>query len=364
MMQTDDNASAEFLFGKLASDYLNIQTIPNMKLQLTPGYIKRFNIALLLYLALEIFLGIAIIYSILNRNSMLYFVILGFVARIIISAQKNKTLADRFAPDLTQHNSNRFSFSFVQLLLSGAVLMSFAVGFFTLTGLIPNISVIDRSRVVVIVLIIFYVNFISDLSIAALGRGVGIFGHSHKIRTLFGNIKDLAKTKGRQSIPLAVLRLLNWFVIYYLLVNENLFSLFLPFALFSIYYQYKWEKINSASLFMEIRGEISSGKPAVLPHKIFSEENELDDGQSTAGNNYLGNFVNRSYRRSKNKNGRNEKIGLNNLAPIAARSISRIAESIAHEETAIPSNMRDYCSKCNMEMIKASNYCAFCGERI
>lgn len=364
-MQSDDNVSAEFLFGKLASDYFNVQNSPKMNIQLKSGYNKRFNVGLVLFLVLEILLGLAIVYSFLIIDRLLYFAILSFTIRILISAQKNKSLADRFAPDLVQHNSTKYTFALVQLLLSGIVFTGFGVAFFTLTGIIPDISVQDRSRIVLFVMVLFYINFISDLSISALGKGIGVFGQSHRFGTLLGNIRDLAKTKGRQSIPLAVLRLLNWAVIYYLIINENLISLFLPYLVFSVYYLYKWEKINSSSLFMEIRGEITNGKPAVLPHKIFSDDFTNDEPTSYSGNNYLLNFVNRESNGSMRKRSRKNKIAnLNNLEPIAARSISRIAESIKHEEASIPTNMLHYCPNCNMEVIKATNYCSHCGERI
>ena len=116
---------------------------------------------------------------------------------------------------------------------------------------------------------------------------------------------------------------------------------------------------------MEIRGEISSGKPALLPHKIFSDNYENDESTNYIGNNYLLNFVNRVSNGSMRKSTRKNTIGnLNNLAPVAARSISRIAESIKHEEAEIPANIRDFCPNCNMQVIKATNYCAHCGERI
>ncbi|MCE7735299.1 MAG: zinc ribbon domain-containing protein [Candidatus Heimdallarchaeota archaeon] len=365
MMQSDDNVSAEFLFGKLASDYFSVQNPPKINIQMNSGYNKRFNFGLILFLMLEILLGLAIVYSFLMIERLLYFVIFSFSIRIIISAQKNKSLADRFAPDLVQYNSTKFSFALVQLLLSGIVFAGFGIAIFTFTDLIPDINVLDRSRIVLFVLVLFYINFISDLSIAALGKGVGVFGQSHKFSTLLGNIRDLAKIKGRQSIPLAMLRLLNWAVIYYLIINESLISLFFPYAVFSVFYLYKWEKINSSSLFMEIRGEITNGKPALLPHKIFSEDHRYDESTDQVSNNYLLNFINRESNGSMRKRSRKSKIGnLNNLAPIAARSISRIADSIKHEEIDLPTNMRDYCPNCNMEVIKATNYCAHCGERI
>ncbi|MFV2013898.1 MAG: zinc ribbon domain-containing protein [Candidatus Heimdallarchaeota archaeon] len=363
-MRADDNASAEFLFGKLASDYLNVNP-SKINFQLTPGYNRRFNLGLVFYLMIEILLGLAIVYSLLAIDRLLYFLILFFTTRLVISAQKNKSLADRFAPDLIQHNSSKFSFAFVQLLLSGLVFAGFGIVFFIITGLIPDINVIDRSIIVLLVMVLFYINFISDLSIAALGKGVGVFGQSHKILTLLSNIKDLAKSKGKQSIPLAVLRLLNWTVAYYLLNNLNLITLFVPYVVVSILYQYKWEKINSSSLFMEIRGEISIGKPAVLPHKIFSVDRKNNKSNDYSNSNDLPNFLNMKSNKTKGWKRRNNKIGdLNNLAPIAARSISRIADSIKHEETGIPTNMLDYCPNCNMEVIKATNYCAHCGERI
>jgi hypothetical protein len=141
-----------------------------------------------------------------------------------------------------------------------------------------------------------------------------------------------------------------------------MYTLFAPYFLISLFYLVKWEKINSASLFMEIRGEISDGKPAVLPNKLISGENRETEYVKRHDSNYLKNFIRRTSKKN-GKRGNNKLSNLNNLGPIAARTISRIAETIQHEETSIPQNMLQYCNNCSMEVIKASNFCSYCGER-
>jgi hypothetical protein len=314
------------------------------------------------YLILEFASGVMILSSIMLRDQQLQYFALFVILKLITTAQKNKILTDRFAPDLIAYNSTKFSFAFVQLLLSGIVFLGFGITLFAASSLIPDMDLLDRTKLVGLILIIFYINFISDLSLAALGKGVGVFGHSYKIRTLFGNIKDLANIKGKQSIPLAVLRLLNWVVIYYLLINQEMYTLLVPYLLISLFYQVKWEKINSASLFMEIRGEISNGKPAVLPNRLISEEDRETQLSNRRDYNHITNLI-RGVSKNNGKRNNEKMANLNNLGPIAAKSISRIAKSIQHEEASIPQNMLQFCNNCSMEVIKASNFCSYCGER-
>ncbi|MHA2099730.1 MAG: hypothetical protein ACW99A_13725, partial [Candidatus Kariarchaeaceae archaeon] len=147
-MRIDDNAPAEYLFGKLASDFLNVPTSPRYNLQLSPTYIKRFNFMLSFYLILEFASGVMILSSIMLRDQQLQYFALFVILKLITTAQKNKILTDRFAPDLIAYNSTKFSFAFVQLLLSGIVFLGFGITLFAASSLIPDMDLLDRTKLV------------------------------------------------------------------------------------------------------------------------------------------------------------------------------------------------------------------------
>ncbi len=365
-MQGDEIAPAEFLFGKLASDFLKVQTPPKTLIHLTGNDIKKFNFALSFYLILELILTTSIIVSVTIVRQLDYLVIVLFLVRIMIIAKKNTSLTRRYAPDLASHNYIKFSFSFVQLLLSGGLFVAFSVSVFMLHAVTPEVEILDEYKLILFVIVIFYVNVISDLALAALGKGVGIFGQSHRFKTLFHNISELARIKGKKSTQLAILRAANWLLVYYFVVNIELNWFIAPYSLISFYYLQKWEKVNSASLFMDIRSEIAIGKPAILPHKLFIPEEQPTEsdlnGYTSVNHDKIETNSFRKYQKSpRNQRSRSDK--LRNLSPIAARSLSKIADTIKEEENSLPSNLVSYCINCNMEVITSSNYCSYCGER-
>lgn len=365
-MQGDEIAPAEFLFGKLASDFLKEQTPPKTLIHPTRNNIRKFNFGLSFYIMLELILATSIIVSLTLVRELNYIVIVLFLVRIMTIAKKNTSLTRRYAPDLASHNYIKFSFAFVQLLLSGAVFAAFSISVFMLQVIIPEVELIDENKLILLVIVIFYINIISDLALAALGKGVGIFGQSHRFKTLFHNINELARIKGKKSTQLAILRASNWILVYYFIINIELTWFVIPYSLISFYYLQKWEKVNSASLFMDIRSEIAIGKPAILPHKLFIPEEQTTESHmnsSTSMNNE--NSAKNGFRNYQH-NKRNQRLRsdkLQNLSPIAARSLSKIAASIEEEENSLPSNLVSYCTNCSMEVITSSNYCSHCGER-
>ncbi|OLS20633.1 MAG: hypothetical protein HeimC2_36360 [Candidatus Heimdallarchaeota archaeon LC_2] len=363
-MQGDEIAPAEFLLGKLASDFLKVHTPPLNLTTLTKNGIRKFNLIISSLLLLELLLGILIIANLTVTRRLNYIVIFLLLLRIIIIAKKNTSLTHRYAPDLASHSYIKFSFSFVQLLLSSAVLLVFSISIFIFKVLTPELELLDENKLILFVIVIFYINVVSDLALVALGKGVGIFGQSHRIKTLVHNISELSKIKGKQSTQLAILRSANWILVYYFLVNIQITWLLTPYVIISFYYMQKWEKVNSSSLFMEIRSEIAMGKPAMLPHKLFMpQEQSIDsnEGNFTINESSVSKqFLN--YQKKPGKNPlRNNK--LQNLGAIAAQSLSKIAEIIKEEENVLPSNLTSYCNNCNMEVINSRNFCSYCGER-
>ncbi len=370
-MRIEDNSSLdtapfEFLFGKVSDEGMELkqQNYPNILSNVSIDGKLGF-----LYFIYSICVFISF-YIIFNQLQNYYFHLLILIpsVSIFITSLKNELLIRKFAPDLIHDSMKITKFSFLQVVLSNII------GGFVLLFTYFMIYYVNEFQIsppyfifLIILFLVIYTKLVNDLAIASLGLGISLLpswgGISHTIR----NIQETSSIKGKFSTRLAILRLVFWQITVIVILMQE-YWLFVIQMVFLINISMKWEKNNASSLFMQVRSKVHNSAPVLLPYLSQTEELKKQVEPHLEKNNMLDKKNNQYHRNSTFNNSLRDPIrqrnNLNNLVPVAVKTINRIADSIKDEESFLPSNLSFYCRICNLKADQSGSYCQQCGNPV
>lgn len=360
-MRLEDTTPAEFLFGQLANNLLkqpnaptNTNQVDNERLNAVHSFLTISNISLIF---------LALYWTLFTPHNMLYVVLVFLFARMLVQSASGVVLLNKFGPDMKLSSNRLYFFSLSQILISHTIFAFFSGITYFIVRNIPISSPFTYLESWMGISIFLYIFLFTDIQIVSLGFGTGIINQSSGLKSMMSNFITLSRIKGKVSTQLAILRLGTWFCLYYLLEHQYWYFL-VPVILLLLVYTIRWERINASSIFMEIRGMILSAKPAILPSKILNGNGEEEvTPNSIIFPQLSANKLNRNKLLKRNSKVK-KKSRIGNLQPLAVKSINRIAESIKQEENMGSSHLIDICQSCNMEVLKTTNYCSYCGARL
>ncbi|MHA2171533.1 MAG: hypothetical protein ACXAB7_16720 [Candidatus Kariarchaeaceae archaeon] len=333
-------------------------------------------------LPLLLLLMLYIIYVALSSYSVLYFdfststgMLLALVLfSILLASSKNILLIRNYGPDLLHPAMKVRRFALLQVILS-YILIGCFLGIIGVIGV--YISNLEFSPIFMVfygaIFIILYAKIGNDLALATLGTGTGLVSNLGGIRAVIKNFQQLLHFQGQYSLQLGLSRLLLWIFVFTGVYYQYYWFVCIYIPLFLLLAT-GWEKSNASSLLLGIRGSLHLQAPVRLPY-ISEKTSELRSSVKVDRSIYpqIRSSENVTYQdllHGKKKtshsifSSNNRSSRVKDLAPVAARTINRIAQSIKDEEVQLPSNLMFYCDTCDIQLDQTGPFCQQCGQEV
>jgi hypothetical protein len=328
-MRFDEGSPIEFIFGKLPRSLE--PRISQIKEPNSPSRLE-FEIwwtGLMYGLLTILFVDFIPVSELLSNPS---FPVIPFllylVSTSLISSIKYYVQFKRYGPDIKDHEHFSFSFLLVQSILSYATAGFLVLGSLIVLPFFTFISPLILSLIGGIIVFMVYSRIMSTLPQNSVGMGIGLIPSIKGMIPFWRNLNTLVNIRGKKDFQLAALRWGYWITIISLsMMSIPLTTVFLVALTYS-FASCNLEKQNASSVMMKLRSKIQKMTPSGLPEIKFDPSHSfvLRDKMTPKSIRRRGKLVSDDPGSSVSSPSKED------LAPIAMRSMNRIASSIMSEE--------------------------------
>jgi len=342
-MQFDESSPAEFIFGKLSDVRKTVYDIEQPD--------NSAKMELFLYVTGILYAStVLILFTFLPGIPTSRFdigVLVGLIGVLsLVSTWKNQIQLRRYGPDLQKTHTRSVLFMVVQSFISHLILICILITSYVLLQFVEFVHPAASLIILGMIGFFVYARMISNMSLISAGLGIGLLPSFGGLSNITHNFKILYRINGDKEYHLASLRVSFWFIISGMVqFSSPLVYKVLVISVFSVLYV-KWEKINGSSIIMQIRSIIHQMSPSALPSLEFTIADNLVPPEVLPNTSSTSTVITidgkqrkiplkRQRGRYRNAKHRKQVASIpsskEELTPIAARSINRIASSILKE---------------------------------